>query len=137
MSDNVFIDTNIWGYAHINNDKEKHHAAVQLVKALSLRNIIISPQILSEFYSVMNKYKMPHDTIVQRMEEIIEIANVCDTTLSTITQCIHLKERYGYSWWDSLLLSSALETHCTTVYSEDMQNGQVIEKSLRIINPLA
>ena len=71
------------------------------------------------------------------MEEIIEGANVCDTTLSTITQCIHLKERYGYSWWDSLLLSSALETHCTTVYSEDMQNGQVIEKSLRIINPLA
>ena len=66
MSDNVFIDTNIWGYAHTNNDKEKHHAAIQLVKALSFRNIIISPQILSEFYSVMNKYKMPHDTIVQR-----------------------------------------------------------------------
>jgi predicted nucleic acid-binding protein len=136
MNDNVFIDTNIWVYAYTDDDKEKHRTILQLLEVLSDQNIIISPQILSEFYSVMNKYKIPHVSIIQKMEDIIDTANVCDLTLLTITNCIHLKERYGYSWWDALLLSSALESNCMTVYSEDMQDGQVIESSLKIVNPL-
>jgi predicted nucleic acid-binding protein len=136
MTDNVFIDTNIWGYAHTNDDKKKRHAVLKLLSLLSSQNVIISPQVLNEFYSVMNKHKMPYDMIVQKMEDIIDIANVRDLTLSTITNCMYLKTRYGYSWWDSLILSSALESNCTIVYSEDMQHGQVIENSLKIINPL-
>jgi predicted nucleic acid-binding protein len=46
-----------------------------------------------------------------------------------------LKEKYHYSWWDSLVLASALENGCQIVYSEDMQHEQVIEDSLKIINP--
>jgi predicted nucleic acid-binding protein len=64
------------------------------------------------------------------------LANVRDLTLLTITNCMSLKTRYSYSWWDSLILSSALESSCTIVYSEDMQHGQVIENSLKIISPL-
>jgi predicted nucleic acid-binding protein len=136
MNDNVFIDTNIWGYVYTDDDEEKRRAAFQLLESLSSRNIIISPQILSEFYSLMNKHKIPHDTIIQKMGKIIDSVNVCGTTLLTIMNCIRLKEKYGYSWWDSLILASSLESNCDAVYSEDMQNGQVIEKSLRIINPL-
>jgi len=46
-----------------------------------------------------------------------------------------LHDKYFYSYFDSLMLSSALKSSCDIIYSEDMQHGQVIEKSLKIINP--
>ncbi|MDR0516418.1 MAG: hypothetical protein LBH25_05165 [Fibromonadaceae bacterium] len=46
-----------------------------------------------------------------------------------------LKKKYHYSWWDSLVLASALENGCQTFYSEDMQHKQIIESSIKIINP--
>ena len=45
------------------------------------------------------------------------------------------KEKYAYSYWDSLILASALENNCPIIYTEDMQSGQIIEDSLKIINP--
>lgn len=50
-------------------------------------------------------------------------------------RCLALKKRYGYSYWDSLILASALESECSVVYSEDMQDGQSIEQTLTIKNP--
>lgn len=48
-----------------------------------------------------------------------------------------LGERYGYSYFDSLMLASALEQGCSILYSEDMQHGQILEGGLRIIDPFA
>jgi predicted nucleic acid-binding protein len=67
--------------------------------------------------------------------EIIDSANVVSLSLPTIESCLRLKEKYCYSWWDSLILASALESDCVTVYSEDMQDGQLIEDRLTIKNP--
>jgi predicted nucleic acid-binding protein len=46
-----------------------------------------------------------------------------------------LRDEYVFSYWDSLVISSALESGCSILYSEDMQNGQVINKKLTIKNP--
>ncbi|MEI6154767.1 MAG: DNA-binding protein, partial [Deltaproteobacteria bacterium] len=43
--------------------------------------------------------------------------------------------KYQYSYYDSLIISSALEKKCQILYSEDMQDGQTIEKTLKIVNP--
>jgi predicted nucleic acid-binding protein len=139
MNDRIFIDTNIFIYAYFEDNKVKHDRAQHLFKELLSRqqSIIISTQILNEFYSVMTKYKKTHLEIVKYLSEIIGVTNVCAVSLPTVESCISIKGTYGYSWWDSLLLSSALESNCVTIYSEDMQDGQVIESSLRILNPLA
>lgn len=42
---------------------------------------------------------------------------------------------YGYSYWDSLIIATAIQSDCSILYSEDMQHDQVIEDKLRIINP--
>jgi predicted nucleic acid-binding protein len=67
--------------------------------------------------------------------EIIDSANAVSLSLLTIESCLLLKEKYRYSWWDSLILASALESECALVYSEDMQDGQLIEDRLTIKNP--
>jgi predicted nucleic acid-binding protein len=53
----------------------------------------------------------------------------------TLRDAIRIADKYGYSLYDSLILSSALAVGCKIVYSEDMQNGQVIDGGLTIVNP--
>ncbi|HNM06920.1 MAG TPA: PIN domain-containing protein, partial [Leptospiraceae bacterium] len=61
---------------------------------------------------------------------------VVPITLNTSVKVWEIKERYKFSFWDSLIISSALENNCKILYSEDMQNGQVIMDQLTIKNPL-
>ena len=134
----VFIDSNIFIYAYTGDDEQKHSIARGLLRENVLNNeIILSVQILNEFYSVMAKYKYPHNEIKLCLNEIIEQVKVMPLELETIKHCLFIKEKYGYSWWDSLVLASALEQGCAILYSEDLQYNQIIENTLRIVNPFA
>ncbi|GHU83742.1 twitching motility protein PilT [Spirochaetia bacterium] len=130
MNDSVFIDTNIFVYARTEDDAFKHGKAKQLLGVtLEGKEVTISTQVLSEFYSGMTKHHRPHGEIRAFLYEIIDSANVVTLSLPTIESCLLLKEKYHYSWWDSLILASALESNCVTVYSEDMQDGQLLTGS--------
>jgi predicted nucleic acid-binding protein len=136
MKDNVFIDTNIWVYAHITDDQTKHALAHDLLeKKLVGKHVIISAQILSEFYAAMTKNKIAHAKVSKNILEIVQTVSISPLKLLNIESALRLKEKYKYSWWDSLILASSLEAECETLYSEDMQNEQVIEDSLVIRNP--
>ena len=136
MKDRIFIDSNIFVYAYTDDDWQKHELSRNLLKDNVLANeIILSVQILSEFYSVMAKYKYSHNEIKSCSDEIIEQAEIMPLKLDTFKFCLFIKEKYSYSWWDSLILASALENDCKVVYSEDMQHKQIIENKLKIVNP--
>lgn len=53
----------------------------------------------------------------------------------TIKLSFELMTKHKYSYWDSLIIASALENNCAILYTEDMQSGQIIEDRLKIINP--
>jgi len=136
MIEKVFIDSNIFIYAYTGDDERKHSVARDLLRNNVLNNeIIISVQILNEFYSVLARFKYPHNEIKSCMDEIIEQVKVLPLELETIKRCIFIKEKYNYSWWNSLVLASALENDCAILYSEDLQSNQIIENKLRIVNP--
>lgn len=46
-----------------------------------------------------------------------------------------ITKQYKYSIWDSLIIASALESNCSVLYTEDMQDGQIIDGKLTIVNP--
>ena len=138
MTKKVFIDSNIFIYAYTGDDEQKHSIASDLLrKHILYDEIILSVQILNEFYAVMSRYNYPHNEIKSCLNEIIEQVKVMPLELKTIKRCILIKEKYCYSWWDSLVLASALENDCTILYSEDLQSNQIIENKLRITNPFA
>jgi len=58
------------------------------------------------------------------INEVGTIVNACDIAL-----------KYHFSFYDSLIIAAALESGCSTLYTEDMHNGQVIEDRLKIVNP--
>ena len=135
-SNKNFIDTNIFLYAHLDNEFEKHNKAKFLFEnTLIGQKVIISVQIVNEFYSAMSKYKYSHDEIVKFVSEISAKTNIQNISFDTSNKAFYIKDKYQYSWWDSLVLASALESGCEIIYSEDMQHGQIIENTLKIANP--
>jgi len=131
MTERAFIDTNILVYAFLDNDQLRHDAAVELLSAAIGQEIFISTQVMSEVYSALTKNGIEHEAISKYLFELEENMNVCSIAPETVRKCLFLM----YSYWDSLILASSLESGCVIVYSEDMQHGQWIEGSLQIRNP--
>jgi len=48
---------------------------------------------------------------------------------------VSLAERYGLSIYDAMIAASALHADCDTLWSEDMQDGSVLDDRLRVVNP--
>ena len=61
--------------------------------------------------------------------------NIYPVTLDIVEKALSIKNRHQLSYWDSLMLSAALECECEVVYTEDLQHKQVIDGKLTIINP--
>lgn len=136
MNDRVFVDTNVIVYAHIVNEQHKHEAALALLRDnLADSRLWISSQILSEFYSAMSKNKYEHENIAEYILALMQNMNVSSLTPETVKKALQLKGKYQFSYWDSLMLASALERNCSIVYTEDLQHDQIIEGTLTIKNP--
>jgi len=65
-----------------------------------------------------------------------------ESTVKPLTENIHfsaliIKERYQFSFYDSLIIASAIEADCDILYSEDMQHKQIIDEQLQILNPFS
>lgn len=135
MSVKVFLDTNVWVYAKIEGrDITKHKRAVSLLKNLPDR-VVVSTQVINEFYSALSKNKIKDSYIQEIIEQIIPEVEMMELTINTIRISWKIKLRYHFSIYDSLIVASALEAGCTTLYSEDLQHDQFIEGKVRVVNP--
>lgn len=134
MSESAFIDTNIFVYAHLQEEgNSKCDAALALLE--NLPTVICSTQVLNEYYSAMLKNKVAENLIQDNIEQIIEFSDVAVVQINTLRLAHQLRLKYRFSYWDCLILASALEANCAVLYSEDMQHGQVINEAVRIVNP--
>ena len=132
MNDNVFLDTNIFIYAY-SNDSDKKNRSIEL---FGYSSCITSTQALSELSNVCFKKLMFSDKDVSNIiKDVISFCDIFIVNDATIQQAVLIKGRYGYTYYDSLILASALESNCSILYSEDLQHGQIIENSLKIVNP--
>ena len=130
----VFVDSNIWLYAFIDNSDPKHKIAVELLK--QSENWVISSQVVSEVCVNLLKKAGRDESFIQNL--IFDFhSNYAVTPIDEVIQLAasRLREKYSLSYWDSIICSAALEMGCTKLYSEDMQNGQIIEDQLTITNP--
>ena len=137
MKDKVFVDTNVYIYFLLDDEKNlnKNQKAQNIIKQFSNKEIIISVQVLNEIYNTFLKYKIKEDIIHQKLELIISKTKLIDTNLSTLNKCWQIRSKYNYSYWDSLIIASALQADCDILFTEDLQNNHIIEGKLKIINP--
>jgi predicted nucleic acid-binding protein len=127
MSGKVFLDTNIIVYAHDDASPAKRTKAQEIVfDGIRTGNTAISAQVLSEFYvTVTRKAKKPMP-IAKARQEIALLSNMetADVDVPTIRRAIDIQERWQISFWDGLIVAAAEQTHCSTVFSEDLSDGQ-------------
>jgi predicted nucleic acid-binding protein len=116
---------------------EKHDAAVELLDGLTNSDVYISTQVVNEFYSILLKNHIDEASIREKISITLREVKLVIVRLSTIELCWQLRDRYHYSYWDSIILASALEKGCGIIYTEDMQSQQLIDAKLRIVNPFA
>ena len=135
MSDNIFIDTNIIVHARVRSDVTKHGQAKSIFIKHEKDNIFISTQVLTETYNALRKNRIDDATRHITIETLISKMNILPVTVDTVKQCFEIKNRYMFSYLNSLLLAAALLGNCSTFYSEDMQHGQIISGKVKIINP--
>lgn len=129
MKDKVFIDTNILIYLYSEDEIEKQQIAESLLDNFSP---VISIQVLNEISNVMmKKMKLDHRTISRVIDELSTYCIVKGITVRTIQSAIKIAEKYRYSYYDSLVMASALEDQCKILYSEDMQHGQYYGRSAK------
>ena len=143
MKDRVFVDTNIWIYAltesKAENDKEKRKVSLSLLESIVTQEkvIYVSVQVINEcHWNFIRKFNLADATAIRIIQEnIIAISQIVTVTLNTYLLSNRIRQSYCLSFWDSLIVSSALENQCSVLYTEDMQDGQVIENKLKIVNP--
>jgi predicted nucleic acid-binding protein len=134
MKDKVFVDTNILIYLYSVDEPEKRQAAE---KAIIGKDCVISVQVLNEFSSVcLRKLNIPVQQILAAIDEITLRMSVFIINADTVRQALLLSSYYHYSYYDGVILAAAMQSGCETLYSEDMSDGQVIEKCLTIRNVL-
>jgi predicted nucleic acid-binding protein len=131
MTVRAFADTNIPLYA-LDVDAEKRKKALALLRG----NPVISVQVVNEFISVaIGKMKLARPQINRLARVMMKRCEVVTMDEAMVKEAIALGERYQLSHWDSLIIAAALRANCDTLYSDDMQHGQLIDGRLTFINP--
>jgi predicted nucleic acid-binding protein len=137
MKDKFFLDTNILVYS-FSPDIEKEKISKGLVEtALKSKKGAISYQVVQEFINVSTKkFTVPFTFSDIKLYTNFILLPLCTVHSSFVLfdKALDIKNEFKYSFYDSLIIASALESGCKILYSEDLQNRQRIG-SLEIINP--
>jgi len=131
MKDKIFIDSNIFLYAFSDKDISKQIISAEIVK----QNYTISTQVLNEVSNNMiKKLNFSNKEIEKFISSCYIQYNIINFSKEIFIKASIIRDKYNISYYDSLILSSAINSKCNILYSEDMQHTQKIE-NLTILNP--
>jgi predicted nucleic acid-binding protein len=132
MSDRAFFDSNVLIYAMVSGDSRRERA-----QQLAAQGGVISVQVLNEFVAVARrKMRMPWEDVIEALDAIrVLFPYPVAITIETHEAALEVAQKYGLGIYDSLIVAAAIEAHCSALYSEDLQDGQIINGKLTIRNP--
>ena len=127
----IFFDTNTLLYL-LSSDSKK----ADWVSSNLQQSNVISVQVLNEFTSAsLRKIKISNVELDEFLNLFISIFNIRPLDVETFEAGLAVSRKYGYQHYDSMIIAAALQAGCETLYSEDMQHQQIINKKLQIVNP--
>ena len=139
MNDRVLVDTNILVYAYDADAGDKNARAKEVVDSLWDQSVgVLATQVLAEFFlTITHKVKQPLPIIDARqiVEDYRAAWDCFPTTPDTVLLAIDGVGRYQLSFWDAMIWASAVINGIPRIYTEDLQDGQLLE-GVRIENPL-
>ena len=129
----AFLDSNVVLYL-MSADGSKAERAESLLNA----SPVVSVQVLNEVANVSRrKLSLSWNEVADLLAAVRAHCTVEPLTVATHEQGIALAREFSLSLYDAMIVASALAANCTTLYSEDMQHGLVVDRRLKIRNPFA
>jgi predicted nucleic acid-binding protein len=133
MNGKVFLDTNVLIYYNRSDSPDKKSISANIIKEC---DCVISAQVINEICNILTrKYPTPEKDLGLFLSDLVDICEVVQISAKLAFTALKLHYRYKTSYYDSLILASAIESSCLILYSEDLSDGQVIEGTLKIVNP--
>lgn len=133
MSAKAFLDTNIIIYGYSQDEPDKQQRARECAQS---HESWISTQVLNETINTLKrKFLLDYRQIGAVVDELSQQSQLAIVSLDTIHKALDIAQRYQFSYFDSLIIASALEVGCDRLYSEDLQDGQIIDNTLILTNP--
>ena len=127
----TFIDSNILLYLFDSDLKKKN-----FVTGLLTLGYTINTQVVNENVNVcLRKLKFSKEEAYSHGTNIMGIFNIVQIYPATIAYAYKISINYQLGFWDSLIVSTAIESKCKVLFSEDLNDGQIIEGTLQITNP--
>jgi predicted nucleic acid-binding protein len=118
MNDKVFLDTNVLVYLYSEDEPEKQAVAICIFDSAYC---ITSTQVLNEFCAVcLRKLGMSSTVVLKAIREIAANCECCLIDMEVIQNALSLHNKYGYAYYDCLVLASAISNDCNYLYSEDI-----------------
>ncbi|MDT8369421.1 MAG: PIN domain-containing protein [Longimicrobiales bacterium] len=92
--------------------------------------------MLQEYYVTVTRKLDPPRSAEEAREDVIALAawNPVPIDIDVIERAWAIEDRFGFSWWDSLIVAAGVVGRCGYILSEDLQDGQEVE-GLTILNP--
>ena len=132
MNEKFTLDSNILIYAFGKQGDMKKTIAKNIILECSS----ISIQVINETIQILyRKFNFPVNELQNIIDFLKKNFTINDLHFQSLKYTLQILEKYGFSFWDSMILASSILNNCTKLYSEDFQNNQLIEGKLRIINP--
>ena len=138
MSGRFFLDTNLFVYLFDRTAPRKAERAGQLIRrALDSGQGVISYQVVQEFFNVAFR-RFPKPLTPEEGERYFTVTFrpllSVHSSNNLYLEAFQLRSRYRFSWYDALIVAAALESGCSTLFSEDFQHGLQVGE-LRIEDP--
>lgn len=138
MNARFFLDTNVFVYSFDLHATEKAKRAEQLIRnGLTSGKGLISYQVVQEFFNVALKRFRPPMKIAeaeQYLGAVFRPLLAVHSSPALYGEALRISETRKISWYDSLIVSAAIQSGCGRLYSEDLQHGQKFGK-LEVVNP--
>lgn len=138
----IFFDTNVLVYAYEPKDAARQERALAVVaEAMKGSRFVVSAQVMQEFYNVVLRRRLlaPPDALA--FLRLLAEHTVVGADAGSVLRAFALQQRCHLSVWDALIVQSALDAGCATLFSEDMQHGQRFEATdaaaVTVVNPFA
>jgi predicted nucleic acid-binding protein len=130
-----FIDSNIWVYALSEQGDRREVFARDFIKSVCNVSVpVVSYQVVNEILQVLRRFEKHERALRQIVERMFDTCEVAGFTKEAALLASELRETMSVSYWDSQIVASALLAGCDVLISEDLQDGAVIRKKLKVKN---
>ena len=138
MSVEDFLDTNVLLYMFDETDPDKRQLARNLVyRSLENGSGCISYQVVQETINVVTrKLGAPLEAVRRLLDDVLVPLWRVSPTAALYRRALNVQSQYGFGFYDSLIAAGALEAGCVRLYTEDLQDGQLVH-GLTVRNPFA